>query len=331
MTSVPVVTWSLVVASVSLLLAQTLRYILKRLLGKEVFKLVDEFLASFQNSVCILELGVVSSLYGFRSWVGITSIFIFSALKHFTFIRGKYFANPLGFIDSFYNAGKTCLHSPLFMILVVAIQILAAVAAHPFVKLLWGRSYSEFHNKILFSDCKTTLEVSFMHGFIVEILTTFVAWSTDYFTPVNKKPPIRSAVSLALALIFEGTSGVWMNPAVASAHTFNCTGHDNAWEHVITYWLGPFVAVILFYEMKELVHNLKNGKGTFNKKSTPCVEPYTTESTTNGTMLVDATPKRTREHDMTQDNKSADNSQNKYHRSPGGSLRPRNKSYIGHG
>ncbi len=321
--------WSLLVITVSLTLCQILRFFIRRLVKEKTFQLFDEFLAAFQTSVCILEVGVIAGVYGSGSWVSLITIFLFGVVKHSAYIRGKYVANPVCFIDSFYNAGKNCPHSPFFIAYVIIAQILAAVLAHPFARVLWGRTYSEFHHSILFTDCKATLEVPFFHGFAVEIFTTFVAWSTDYFTPMKVKPPIRSAVSLALATFFSGTSGTWMNPAVASAHTFSCKGHDNAWEHVITYWLGPFIAVILFYEIKELCHTARD-KYRNEAISKRMEEKHDTNGFANGKRMHTESSGRIIPEEITANN-FEDKKSKKYHRSPGGSLRPRLRPNIGPG
>eukprot|EP00794_Sanderia_malayensis_P003742 gene3742-4264_t len=330
-----VIIWSLLVITISITLCQILRFITRRIFSEKIFKLIDEFLAAFQTSICILEVGVISSVYGFASATSIIYLFMFGVIKHYTYIRGQYVANPVCFIDSFYNAGKACVHSPYFITYVIVAQIVAALLAHPFVKLLWGRTYSENHNQILFTDCKTTLEVPFFHGFVVEILTTMVAWTSDYFTPVKLKPPVRTVVCLALAFIFDGTSGVWMNPAAASAHTFNCKGHDNMWEHIITYWLGPFIAVIMFYEIKEVVLVIRDKQSQRNMVQYPVPKledrvDGDRASRANGVPGVVHQKKEIVTKEI-KEYPSVVSSQNKYHRSPGGSLRPRIRPNIGPG
>ena len=261
-----VVVWSLAVLAITITLAQILRRILRIVLREEIFKIVDEFLAAMQCSIGILECGVVSGAFGPWSLVSIISVFIFSTVKHFTFIRGKYVGNPCCFIDRFYNAGKICPDSPAFIIANVGAQLLGALFAHPVSRLLWGKTYSTHHNTVMFAECQSTLEVPFYYGFGVEFFTTFVAWASDSITPIIWKPPTRSAVSVSLALTFMRTSGAWMNPAVATAHTFSCTGHDNPWEHFVAYWLGPYMAVIVLHELKELWNTIKeNRNGTYGK------------------------------------------------------------------
>ena len=261
-----VVIWSLAVLAITITLAQILRRILRTVLREEIFKIVDEFLAAMQCSIGILECGVVSGAFGPWSLVSIMSVFIFSTVKHFTFIRGKYVGNPCCFIDRFYNAGKICPDSPAFIIANVGAQLLGALLAHPVSRLLWGKTYSTHHTTVMFAECRSTLEVPFLYGFGVEFFTTFVAWASDSITPIIWKPPTRSAVSMSLALFFKGTSGAWMNPALATAHTLNCTGHDNPWEHFVAYWLGPYMAVIVLYEIKEFWTTIEeNRKDTYAK------------------------------------------------------------------
>eukprot|EP00112_Aurelia_sp_Birch-Aquarium-sp1_P019886 Seg5006.2 transcript_id=Seg5006.2/GoldUCD/mRNA.D3Y31 product=Aquaporin-11 protein_id=Seg5006.2/GoldUCD/D3Y31 len=368
-----VVVWSLAVLAITITLAQILRRILRIFLREEIFKIVDEFLAAMQCSIGILECGVVSGAFGPWSWFSIMSVFIFSTVKHFTFIKGKYVANPCSFIDRFYNAGKVCPDSPAFIIAIVGAQLIGALFAHPVSRLLWGKTYSTYHNTVMFAECQSTLEVPFLYGFGVEFFTTFIAWASDSMTPIIWKPPVRSAVSISLALTFMKTSGAWMNPAAATAHTFNCTGHDNPWEHFVAYWLGPYMAVIVLYEVKELWKTIKENRKDAYAKSKKfddfrvysyatadenlgngnTTEHKVTKSYTNGAVLLEteiisyAYDEKIAEHQK-YSNGLAENGRmhfeatketkvikdetvpmtpvtpnRKYHRSAGGSLRPR--------
>lgn len=330
-----VILWSLVVIAASTALAQALRYVIRRVFRDHVFKILDECLAAMQCSIAILECGVVSSCFGPWSWITITSVFIFGAVKHLTFIKGKYIANPLSFIDHYYMAGKRCLFSPFFIVWNISAQLVGSLLAHPLSRLFWGKTYSQHHNRIMLMECKTSLEVPFAQGLLVEFFTTLVAWMSDSVTPLKWKPPVRSAVSISLVLTFLNTSGSWMNPAMATAHTFNCEGHEDHWEHFITYWLGPFMAVILFNEMKELFATIKEKR----QNSVKFVEQSTINSNrlnaqeTKGDDSVDTAMKfqerRKDNHhfnDKSVQEKNDDLPNTKYHRSPGGSLRQRMSS-----
>ena len=319
-----VVIWSLVVVAVSTLIAQILRRTMKQVLAEKVFKIFDECLAALQCSVAIMECGVISGVFGPWSFVSLLSVFIFGVIKHSTFMRGKYVGNPVCFIDRYYAAGKKPVDSPVFIASNIGAQLVGSLLAHPLSKLFWGKTYSEHHNRVMLVECKTTLEVTFMQGMMVEFFTTFVAWMTDSMTPLNWKPPVRSAVSLALVLTFLKTSGAWMNPAMATAHTINCKGHDNHGEHFITYWLGPFMASILFNEMKEFFALVKEKRETSKDAKLGAVEFQ--ESEPEEKKAIDL-PQSNGIHEQLPANavqkKNESLSQTKYHRSPGGSLRQR--------
>ena len=320
-----VVTWSLAVIAISIILAQILRYVSKRVLPVRAFKIFDECLAAMQCSVAVLECGVIASFFGPWSWTAILSAFIFGTVKHYTFIKGKYFANPVSFVDRYYLAGKKSLLSPVFIFTVIAAQIIGSLLAHPISKLFWGKTYSLHHNRMMLMDCRTTLEVPFMQGLMVEFFTTFVAWATDSVTPIKWKPPVRSAVSVCLVLAFLKTSGAWMNPAMATAHTFNCAGHKNHWEHLIVYWLGPYMAAIMFFELKQFASFLRERRKHLPPIATKPVKMNSHEPDKEnndveesqdqglfGQLTAAFTP-----------NINGNNPQTNYHRNPGGSLRQR--------
>jgi len=322
-----VVVWSLIVIALSTAVAQALRYVMRQVLLDSIFKIVDECLAAMQCSIAILECGVISEVFGSWSWVSLLFVFIFGTIKHATFIRGGYVGNPVCFIDRYYMAGKKSLHSPFFIIGNIGAQLVGSLLAHPLSRLFWGQMYSQHHNKIMLVDCQTTLEVTFTEGFSVEFITTLIAWMADSITPLKWKPPVRSAVSLSLLLTFVNTSGAWMNPAMATAHTLNCKGHDNHWEHFITYWLGPYTAAIFFYEMKELA--------TFVKEQRETSRPKTSGQDLVDSFALSVQEKKSTRVKMTSITVQQEVSSNgfqkvnghvprtKYHRSPGGSLRQR--------
>ena len=312
--------WSLGVIAVSTVLLQALRYVMKHVLVEKMFRIVDECLAAMQCSVVILECGVISDVFGSWSWVSLLFVFIFGTIKHTTFMKGGYIGNPVCFIDRYYKAGKRSVDSPAFILGNIGAQILGSLLAHPLSKLLWGKTYSEHHNRNMLVDCQTTLQVTFIQGFLVEFVTTLIAWMSDSITPMKWKPPIRSAVSLSLLLTFVETSGAWMNPAMATAHTINCKGHDNHWEHFITYWLGPYAAVILFYEMKELIALLEDQREVKNTKHRFA---YSNEFSSHIEKNLVGLPKSNGVHITANAFRNVKVPKTKYHRSPGGSLRQR--------
>lgn len=64
----------------------------------------------------------------------------------------------------------------------------------------------------------------------------------------------RSPMSI-LFFIFAGINltGMYFNPAMATGHTFGCKG-TTAWEHVVVYWVGPFIGCFLAMLMDRMLH-----------------------------------------------------------------------------
>lgn len=48
-------------------------------------------------------------------------------------------------------------------------------------------------------------------------------------------------------------TGMYFNPAMATGHTFGCKG-TTAWEHVVVYWIGPFIGCFLAMLMDRMLH-----------------------------------------------------------------------------
>jgi glycerol uptake facilitator-like aquaporin len=66
---------------------------------------------------------------------------------------------------------------------------------------------------------------------------------------VGMKCPMYLMVLICLLCLYfphEGLewTGMMFNPALATALTYNCKGHQ-LYEHIIVYWMGPFIGTIL--------------------------------------------------------------------------------------
>ena len=329
-----VLLWSLAVVGTTIIIAQITRWLFCKTLTTTLYKVADEFLAFLQMSVCVLELGVVSNIYGFSSQVTLWACFIFMIVKHVTFIRGGYVGTPLSFVDFYYDADKTRTFSFIYALIIILAEFGGSLAAHPMVKILWGQTYSEYHNKAMFIECRTTLEVSSTYGFTVEVFTTFICWTTDLLTPFYWKPPVRSVISLGLAQIFMKTSGAWMNPVLATAHTYKCVGHGDLLEHLMVYWVGPFLGVLLARELNFKLGVLKDVDWKrWSKQTQKIIEPdivpagmktknLSTNNSLNSESLSDDEAILTTNIEKVILN-SAKNKRND--RSPSGILRPRNQ------
>ena len=123
----------------------------------------------------------------------------------------------------------------------------------PFIQMLWKSTWSELHYQQVRKGLRSTLEVSLLYGISIEILATFVTAISDFLSRGGLKkynPVIRSASCVFLCYILAETTGTWMNPALATAHTFVfCTRKEVISEHLFVFWLGPIIGTFAAIEV----------------------------------------------------------------------------------
>ena len=71
----------------------------------------------------------------------------------------------------------------------IACQVIGGLLSLPFTQVLWQAKWSDFHEKQVERGLQSTLEVSLMYGFFVEIIGTFITTMCDFMSrsPALKK------------------------------------------------------------------------------------------------------------------------------------------------
>jgi hypothetical protein len=134
-----------------------------------------------------------------------------------------------------------------------------------YANTFWSLHLIPPHKALNTSPCQAGLQVSLIHGAIVEAIITFISriialesssWSTKPAAIIN------SLTTVSLCILALDSSGGFFNPILASALTLNCQGNSLI-EHIFVYWLaalsGGMIArtlhIVLRGEEYELLKN----------------------------------------------------------------------------
>jgi hypothetical protein len=113
--------------------------------------------------------------------------------------------------------------------------------------MFWSMHLIPAHEYLHTSPCQAGLQVSILHGAVVEAMITFVsrlvALESSYW-PATTAAGINSAVTVALCILAFDSSGGFFNPILASALTLNCAG-NNLVEHFFVYWMASLTGSII--------------------------------------------------------------------------------------
>ena len=254
--------WSLTAIALVFVLGEIFRIILRRILPTKQLHFARELISSFELSSVIFEIIVLGKFYNF--WVGILCSFLLLTFKNMLFILDGALANPCGlFEDIYFKPKKVTILSVTTKIM---LQVVGAMLAYPFVRKMWQSSNSELHSRHLQNGISPTLEISVVAGCAIEAVATFLTTMSDFLTRGNLikyNPIIRSSFCVLLCNSLASTTGLWMNPALATAHTFFAVYSNSSIdlsEHLFVYWLGPIIGTFGAYEMNSRFIDKKDSK-----------------------------------------------------------------------
>lgn len=273
--------WSVAAISAGFLIGEFLRVVLRRVLPKTYFAYANELISTFQLSVCVFEISVIGRFYSV--WIALFCSFCLLTLKNAEYIFEGAFANPCGLLeDLVYKKGYWVADN----IAKIVFQIVGALLSFPFIQMLWKSTWSDFHHQQVKKGLRSTLEVSLLYGFSIEILATFVTAISDFMSRGTLKkynPIIRSAMCVLVSYLLAETTGTWMNPALATAHTFVfCTRKEVISEHLFVFWLGPIIATLAAIEVNTILlkPDVKRKKKSLAKK----IKKSSAKNHKNGTL-----------------------------------------------
>ena len=225
--------------------------------SKSAVRCYGEFVGTFISSVCILEINIINVVYGSTSLYSLSCAYFHLFFKNIFFVKTKLHGSPLAFIDLFYVFNRKHFHSKFEIILMICIQLIASLSGFGFIKLFWV-IVDQKHINALDNNCNSSLSTSYIwqYGLLMEAMGVFLCVFVDMGTPEKMKYFIRPLMILVLIYFFGDATGMWMNPVLATTHTFRCLGHQSDWEHFAVYWLGPALGLFMVWEMKLIVKSV---------------------------------------------------------------------------
>lgn len=242
--------WSLAAIFAGYFIGEIVRLALRRVLPKVYYPYANELISTFQLSVCVFEISVIGRFY--NPWIALWCSFVLLTVKNFGFVFEGALANPCGLLeDLVYDQGWLTDN-----LAKIVFQVLGALLSFPFIQMLWLSTWSELHYQQVKKGLRSTLDVSLLYGFSIEILATFVSTTSDFLSRGTLRrfnPVIRSVVCVLLSFFLSETTGTWMNPALATAQTFvYCSRKEIITEHLFVFWLGPIIGTLAAIEMNTL-------------------------------------------------------------------------------
>lgn len=247
----------------ALSLGHSLRMAMKHLIHQRQYDFIDEMISTFELSACIFELGVIGRVYGVT--VALFCAFCLLVAKNYNLIFQGRPANPCGYVEYALHTSTPRRQ----LLLLWLFQLCGALFAYPYVSIVWTLTQSSFHLDHLENGFQPELKVGVFSGFMIELFATFFSTLADFVTrpkPYDSiNPWIRALTCVGIGYLMAETTGVWMNPALATAHSFQFK-NDFLLEHVFVYWLGPISGAALAFLCNTVVDNMTVKKGIHEKE-----------------------------------------------------------------
>lgn len=245
--------WSLGAILAGYLVGELMRMVLRRLLPKDYYTYANELISTFQLSVCVFEISVIGRFY--NVWIALSCSFVLLALKNAEYIFEGAQANPCAILeDILYKKA----HWVKDHVAKITFQVIGGLLSFPFIQFLWQSTWSDYHYQQVKRGLRSSLEVSLLYGFSIEILATFVTVMSDFLSRgqslMKFNAVIRAACTVLVCYLLAETTGTWMNPALATAQTFVfCKRKEVISEHLFVFWLGPILGTLAAIQMNTLL------------------------------------------------------------------------------
>ncbi|VIO91884.1 Uncharacterized protein BM_BM4853 [Brugia malayi] len=224
---------------------------LKRNLPRFAIGLLLEFVGTLQVCTPMFDVNLILQTYGlFGIFIEITAIEIANGF----FLRDA-IAHPCPLITTA-SRKRLALRTAF---LVFAVQLVAAYLSYFFARTFWKLGLHPMHNELLIADhCEADLTASYQAnncpvaltaGSLIEGLATFSSKAVEF---VANEWYADSRTQMLINCMFAGFlttvginyTGMYANPIVAWACTFNCTGVTHL-GHLVVYWLSPLIGWFL--------------------------------------------------------------------------------------
>ncbi|CAJ0578679.1 unnamed protein product, partial [Mesorhabditis spiculigera] len=199
-------------------------------------QLLLEFVGTLQICAPMFDVGTVMEHYGlFGVFIEITGLEIVNS-----FVLRDAVAHPCPLVTTCYRRSKAFRRA----VYVFFVQILAAYSSYFVARQFWKFGIHDCHHELLgASTCSSDLTVALAVGCVIEGAATFIGKAFEHFA--SERYPdsttqvlVNCSFSGFLCVLGINFTGMYANPIVAWACTFNCEGVSH-FGHLFVYWLAP--------------------------------------------------------------------------------------------
>lgn len=227
---------------------QYLKYLLRKYLI--TLNYLEEAIATFAYSSCVFEIGVINSECGVI--VALCAGFLILLGKNGKFLFQGRAANPCGLMYDLLQSLK--LKDFLMLTLM---QLSGAFLSYFYISLMWKLTQSSQHFQQLEYSWKLELKTGIVFSVLKEFFATFICNFVDLVTrQENMKsvnPVINTATSVLVSYLLADSTGIWMNPTLASVHLFQF--RKKLLQNIIVFWFAPIFGTIFAYNLAIYVLN----------------------------------------------------------------------------
>ncbi|KAI6197788.1 hypothetical protein M3Y94_01266300 [Aphelenchoides besseyi] len=219
------------------------RFLLRRgvfRIPQQYVELANEFIGTVQVCAPMFDVNIILEHYGLKGvLIEITFIELLNAL-----VLRDARADPCPLILSFIKKQISLQKLGTFILT----QFSAAYFSYLLVLVFWRLGVHSIHRRVAEKDCESDLAVTLLYGSLVEAGGCLVS----KFAEVYMEPRINEKFLSFCGALFAGIltvlgihlTGMYANPIVAWACTFNC-GEATHLYHFVVYWLAPMSAWLL--------------------------------------------------------------------------------------
>ncbi|XP_002741885.1 aquaporin-11-like [Saccoglossus kowalevskii] len=245
--------------AVVFIVCHILRLVNRKLLPKSVRPYVSEVICMYHLTACVFENGmVVAPRYGVSAFA--TLLFCCAIGFGLTF-DGH--GNPCSILNDFLQKRTSLLTT----VCKTAFNVLGGFIALLHLKSIWSIGILEHHMEIIETQatqqCPSAMQTTMALGMMAEFSATMVIrFQAGFeFGGKNFAGIVFAILVVSFTLAGAQYTGMFLNPALATAFTFNCADHP-VYEHLLVYWVAPYLATILvFFIVKYMKKTPKRRRG----------------------------------------------------------------------
>ena len=240
-----------------IILALSIGYVFKRVVRKltdlHICNYLNEMVSTYEFSTFVFELAVFGRVYGFNT--ALLAVFCLLVAKNYKLLFQGRTVNPCGSIEHLFTSSRR-----RYVLMLWVMQLLGAYFSYFYVVSIWQLSQSYHHLQHLKYGWNPQPKVGLGVGFIIEFSATFLCHLIECATRKNgyesMNPTLSAVTCVAVTYLFAETTGVWMNPALATVHLFQL--ENTLGQNILVFWLAPLLAASLAYQCNNAVNVTQN-------------------------------------------------------------------------